>query len=87
MVWDRINALATRENISPAPAKRQPKTRPEGPWEVSGPEEGDKCDTSVWVCNAHADEWEVFEITEGTTAQKKRIANRIVDLMNKGGAR
>lgn len=57
----------------------------DGPWEWSGPEEGDTIDTSVWVCHEDADNWEVFEITEGTTRQKKAIAKQIAKYLNKGG--
>lgn len=53
-------------------------------WGWSGPEEGDKVDTSVYVCHDNAPDWEVFEITEGTTAQKKAVAKQLAKYLNKG---
>lgn len=55
----------------------------DGPWDWSGPEEGDTVDLSVWIT---FDGEEVFEITAGTTASKKSIARKIVALMNRGAA-
>lgn len=60
-------------------------TPSDGPWDWSGPEEGDTVDLSVWVCHDDAPDWEVFEITEGTTRQKKAIAKQLVKYLNLGG--
>jgi hypothetical protein len=77
----RVNAIATRESASPK--KRPRKTPVDGPWEMSGPEEGDSDDT-VLVCNNDADGYEVIEIKAGPLATRKRIARRIADLLNEG---
>jgi hypothetical protein len=54
----------------------------DGPWEMSGPEEGDKVDRRVFVAHSDADGYEVIEITKGTLAQKKAAARQIADLLN-----
>lgn len=59
----------------------------DGPWEMSGPEEGDKVDQSVFICHADFDGYEVIEITFGTAAMKKAAARKIVDILNRNEAR
>jgi hypothetical protein len=53
-------------------------------WEMSGPEEGDKCDQRVFVSLVTADSYDIIEITEGTVAKRKSIARRIAKLLNEG---
>lgn len=54
----------------------------DGPWEMSGPEEGDTIDQRVFVCHPDYDGYEVIEITKGTTTQRKQVARRIVRALN-----
>ena len=54
----------------------------DGPWEMSGPEEGDKVDQGVFVSNHDHDDYDVIEITQGTMKQKKRAARQIAELLN-----
>lgn len=83
---DRVNALATRDNMAPKAKPRQRKPPVDGPWEMSGPE-GDDSDDTVLVCNYEADQHEVIEITAGTLAKRKSIARRIAALLNEGEGR
>ena len=55
------------------------------PWEISGPE-GDDSDKTVFICNRNAPDYEVIHIRSGTVAERKRIANKIAYLLNKGKA-
>ncbi len=92
---DKVNALATRDNVGPAPAKRKSAIQrkaerliaEDGPWEMSGPEGGDGVDTTVLVSNCDADGYDVIEITEGTLRQRKSIADQIARLLNRGKAK
>ena len=61
----------------------------DGIWEMSGPEEGDKIDRRVFVscCDPDYDHYDIIEITKGTTSQRKRVAQRIANLLNKHDAR
>lgn len=57
-------------------------------WEMSGPEEGDTVDLRVFISCADPEfDYDIIEITEGTTAQRKTIARKVAALLNKGGAR
>jgi hypothetical protein len=51
-------------------------------WFMSGPEEGDTIDMSVFVCDQEGNE--VIEITQGSTAERKQIARKVCELLNKG---
>lgn len=55
-------------------------------WEVSAPEEGDKIDQTVLVCNSESDGYEVIKIRAGSLAKRKRIAAKIAALLNEGDA-
>jgi hypothetical protein len=49
---------------------------------MSGPEEGDVCDQSVFVCNDLGDE--LFEITaEGSVEERRELGRQLAELMNK----
>jgi len=54
---------------------------------MSGPEEGDKVDESVFVCHVDFDGYELIEIVEGTVAERKKIGRQIAELLNKSNAR
>ncbi|WP_378952146.1 hypothetical protein [Mesorhizobium sp. ANAO-SY3R2] len=84
-IMERVNFLATRGNLAPETRKRKPRQVIDGPWEMSGPEEGDGDDT-VLVCNTDATQYEVIRITQGTLAKRKQIARRIAELLNEGKA-
>lgn len=51
---------------------------------MSGPEEGDKIDDTVLVIDD--DGTELIEIREGTLRQRKALAHRIANLLNKADA-
>jgi hypothetical protein len=53
-------------------------------WSWAGPEEGDNYDETVIIL---FDDEERYEVREGTLAQRKATARRLVDLLNKGGVR
>jgi hypothetical protein len=55
----------------------------DGPWEISGPERDDS-DKTVFICNRNAPDYEVIHIKSGTVAERKRIASKIANLLNKG---
>ena len=54
-------------------------------YDVSGPEEGDVIDDTVLITDAEGNE--LIEIREGTLRQRKALAHRITNLLNKANAR
>ncbi|TIN00995.1 MAG: hypothetical protein E5Y34_11100 [Mesorhizobium sp.] len=52
---------------------------------MSGPEEGDKVDQTVLVCDADGNE--VIQIHHGSLRGRKAIGRHIAKLLNKGAAR
>lgn len=57
----------------------------DGPWEASFPEEGDKCDESVFICHKNANGWEVIQLTEKSTKGQIRAAKKVCELLNTFG--
>lgn len=58
----------------------------DGPWEMSGPEEGDVVDQRVFICNVDFAGYEVIEITFGTVTMKKAAARKITEILNRNAA-
>jgi hypothetical protein len=58
----------------------------DGPWEMSGPEEGDTIDETVIICNADHENYEIIEISAGTLGERKALARKIVNLLNQSQA-
>ena len=52
---------------------------------VSGPEEGDVIDDTVLIVDAEGSE--LIEIQDGDLRQRKALAHRIANLLNKANAR
>jgi predicted transposase YbfD/YdcC len=59
----------------------------DGPFSASFPEEGDEIDQSVFIVHEDAVNWEVIEITRGSTAHKIKVAKKLALLLNRIGAR
>jgi hypothetical protein len=58
----------------------------DGPWEMSGPEEGDTIDQRVFVCHNDALSYEVIEINHPSLRTRKSIGRKIAALLNQGQA-